>query len=104
MTEPITTVYLDDSFRDRLVRALISISHAETVEQIIAEMGESDCGGQTFDPPCGGCTSCVIAQQTYSDWTREGQARWIAQADQIVEQLNHSYELSRRLKSEGRPG
>jgi hypothetical protein len=21
-----------------------------------------DCGGWTFDPPCGGCHSCIMAQ------------------------------------------
>lgn len=24
-----------------------------------------DCGGQTWDPPCGGCLQCTVAQILY---------------------------------------
>ena len=26
---------------------------------------DNDCGGQTFDPPCGGCMGCIVAQIAY---------------------------------------
>lgn len=27
----------------------------------------SSCGGWTWDPPCGGCDSCIFAQALYAD-------------------------------------
>lgn len=29
-----------------------------------------NCGGWTYDPPCGGCDYCILAQQLYYDEDR----------------------------------
>lgn len=40
-----------------------------TPEQRLALMatfeGGGDCGGWTYDPPCGGCTRCLYMQEAY---------------------------------------
>lgn len=41
------------------------------LEHFVAEH-DYDCGGWTFDPPCGGCTQCIIAQAFYYVTGRPG--------------------------------
>lgn len=84
-------VELNDTFRDDLARALIAQRHREIAEELQAEIGqplEQDyCGGQTFDPPCGGCGLCMLQQLTYADRQEPEFSRWRAQADELLVSL-----------------
>lgn len=38
---------------------------------------KNDCGGVWgWNPPCGGCSSCIIAQATYYNTWQENKAIW----------------------------
>lgn len=41
----------------------------------------TDCGGQRFDPPCGGCSRCLLGQGMYGlpDWPA-----YLRRADEVL--------------------
>ena len=95
----VITVALDDTFRDDLARALISKQHQEIAEEMEAESGpleKGSCGGQTFDPPCGGCLACIFAQATAYDYDEPQWSQWRARADQLMASLRGVAEWRQR--------
>lgn len=57
--------------------------------QVVDVLDPTDtCGGQTFDPPCGGCGACMIAQTEHSLRNSPGAftLKWVPRTnDKIVE-------------------
>jgi hypothetical protein len=49
-------------------------------EEMMIGGDESDCGGQTFDPPCGGCARCLRMQFGYYMMKEEEAARVLLRA------------------------
>jgi hypothetical protein len=53
-----------------LATDLMSFDRADTnrwfAEMFGPEDEWTDCGGQTIDPPCGGCQTCLVAQADYA--------------------------------------
>jgi hypothetical protein len=51
--------------RDRIASLLRQADQKEAVDSVFAEAGDPSvgyCGGQTSEPPCGGCAGCLVAQ------------------------------------------
>lgn len=70
--------------RDRIASLLRESDQKDVVESVIADAGDPNvgyCGGQTFDPPCGGCAGCLVAQTLYylPSW-----GQYLAVADQAL--------------------
>jgi hypothetical protein len=82
-------ITLDNVFRDQLARALVQRKHLEIAREIDVRFHKDDtCGGPSRGAEaCGGCRDCVYAQNTWTDLTGDGWARWQAYASDLITSL-----------------